>query len=736
MTYEIGRQNPYVGPRPFERSDGRLFFGREREASDLFSLTIAHRTLLIYAQSGAGKTSLINAKLIPKLEEDGFNVFPIARLQGSVDPIGVSKKIKNIFIYNTLMSIVGKEFDPKRFADLTLSGFLDEKRKSAAPDESHSPQVIIFDQFEEIFNLYMDRWEDRKGFFIQIRDEIERTDGFGSQEAVPPSWLIFVMREDYIAQLDPYLPILPGKLRTRYRLERLQADAALQAVTEPLKNTQRSFADGVSEKLVEELLKIRVETIPGESREIRGEFVEPVQLQLVCQSLWQELPDDVKEITESHLSAFGNVDQVLSRFYDKAIQLAAEKAFVEQKRLRTWFEDVLITSMGTRGTVYRSPKSTAGIPNAAIDALENQHLIRAEYRAGARWYELTHDRFIGPIRASNKAFQAQIIGQPDEEDIRHKALSAITQGEQAWGMGNFQESLDAYQKAGELYASIGDQWGVASMAIYTGLIFSQMEDHSAAIDHYNRALEIFEEIGDQWNIIITLTNMAGAYKALGDQQKASQLLQQADVILRGLGKSSETANIIARLGYAYFELEDYNRAIELFTEVIQLQPKNAEWYGGRAAVYWYWGRYPEAIDDFSVEINLDPDSFSAYNGRGQVLAEQGVELKKAVDDLKKAIKLGGEDTIGTSYARNGLGLAYGQLGKYDLAFKEFDVSIKESPQNGWVYYNRAMIYELMEKQDEAIQDYRQALQMMAPPLNAFKREKAQERLRELGAGVP
>lgn len=54
--------------------------------------------------------------------------------------------------------------------------------------------------------------------------------------------------------------------------------------------------------------------------------------------------------------------------------------------------------------VYRDLESIAGIPNAAIEVLENMHLIRKEVRAGAHWYEPTHDRFIKPILSSNKVF--------------------------------------------------------------------------------------------------------------------------------------------------------------------------------------------------------------------------------------------------------------------------------------------------------------------------------------------
>ena len=164
------------------------------------------------------------------------------------------------------------------------------------------PRVVIFDQFEEIFSLYQDRWKDREGFFEQVSTALE---------ADPLLRVVFVMREDFIAQLDPYADLLPERLRTRFHMERLRREAALLAIKEPLRNTGRSFAEGVAEKLVDDLLTIQVETMPGKTAEVTGEFIEAVQLQVVCQSLWKELPPDERQITFQHLETYGNVEQAL-----------------------------------------------------------------------------------------------------------------------------------------------------------------------------------------------------------------------------------------------------------------------------------------------------------------------------------------------------------------------------------------------------------------------------------------
>ena len=56
--------SPYVGPVPYERKDRDLFFGRDEEAESLLSLLISERVVLFYAQSGAGKSSILNAAII------------------------------------------------------------------------------------------------------------------------------------------------------------------------------------------------------------------------------------------------------------------------------------------------------------------------------------------------------------------------------------------------------------------------------------------------------------------------------------------------------------------------------------------------------------------------------------------------------------------------------------------------------------------------------------------------
>src|SRR5215207_6761348 len=70
--------NPFVGPRPF--LPGEPLFGRDREIRALRNLLVAERIVVLYSPSGAGKTSLVQAGLIPTMQESDFHVLPVIRV--------------------------------------------------------------------------------------------------------------------------------------------------------------------------------------------------------------------------------------------------------------------------------------------------------------------------------------------------------------------------------------------------------------------------------------------------------------------------------------------------------------------------------------------------------------------------------------------------------------------------------------------------------------------------------
>lgn len=69
---DAGCLGPYKGSGSYRTEDRHLFFGRDQDAQQLVSLVMANPATLLHAPSAAGKTSLLNARLIPNLEAKGW----------------------------------------------------------------------------------------------------------------------------------------------------------------------------------------------------------------------------------------------------------------------------------------------------------------------------------------------------------------------------------------------------------------------------------------------------------------------------------------------------------------------------------------------------------------------------------------------------------------------------------------------------------------------------------------
>lgn len=449
-------KQPYVGPRTYNRDEGDIFFGRDRDVRQLTSLVISQPLVLFYAQSGAGKSSLINAQLIPRLEHQGFEVLlPVGRVGGD-PPSNIA--IENIFVFNLLRSLDQDIRNLQKFAKLRLADFLadlivegekchyqplktSEQGANVAAEEDVSffaepvPRALIIDQFEEILTSNVHAWEQRKGFFQQLREALDQD---------PYLSVVLSIREDYVAGLDPYAHLLPGSLRDRFYMQRMGYDAALDAVRLPVQSL-RPFGAGVAESLVDNLRQVKVQNAEGEEEFVAGQFVEPVQLQVVCLQLWEALRKRPGEyVTELDLLDVAGgqglvefVNTALSSFYEQAITLVLKdpNLNVDERDLRQWFSTRLITESHTRGLVYRGEThaggtpENGGLPNEAVELLQERYLIRAETRAGGTWYELVHDRFIGPILSANQAWQ-----------VKRMQSSSLTRAADSWKKSGQMES--------------------------------------------------------------------------------------------------------------------------------------------------------------------------------------------------------------------------------------------------------------------------------------------------------
>ena len=413
MATSVIQSNPYIGPRAFQL--GERIHGREHEANQLMNLIIAERIVLLHSPSGAGKTSLIQAALIPRLLKNRFQVLPVVRVNlDSTDPRGSSPEY-NRYVYSAILSLeeglpLARQAEPAGLDRLSLPDYLARRGR---PEGALDIQVFIFDQFEEILTLDPTDLDAKQEFFRQLGDAL----------AAPNRWALFSMREDHVAALDPYRLPIPSRFANTFRLDLLGREAARQAIQQPARQAGVEFEDAAAEKLVDDLRRVRVQQPDGSVEPQLGPYVEPVQLQVVCHRLWETPRPAQGRITPQDLEAFGQVDQSLvdqslREYYAERVAAVAAATGTSERSIREWFSRQLITEQGVRGTVLMGKERSGALETRSIESLVNAYLVRSEKRGGATWFELAHDRLIGPVRADNAAwFKANLSLVQQRADV-------------------------------------------------------------------------------------------------------------------------------------------------------------------------------------------------------------------------------------------------------------------------------------------------------------------------------
>ena len=425
--------NPYVGPRAF--TDEETLYGRDQELKGLLNLLIARRIVLLYSLSGAGKTSLIQAALIHKMKDEGFRVLPLMR--PGLEPPPEAPAGGNRYLLSVLMSL-NQGLPPEKLiplaelAQMTLADFL--KRNYPGSEES-GEELLIFDQFEEILTHDPTDVDAKKTFFEQVGEVLQPKN----------RWALFAMREEYVAGLDPYRLAIPTRLLTTFRLDLLGLKAARQAIQEPARMAGGKFTDAAAEQLVKDLSTEYVLGKDGVAEPRAGLFVEPVQLQVVCQRLWQRYGGDDLKIDEDELQGLGDVNTALADFYAEQVAAVTQGGRAAERDIRDWVQTYLISERGFREQVMKGLGQTKGLDNQAIQVLVDANLVRQDSKGARTYYELSHDRLIEPVRENNEAWfrthlntlqhQAKLWNRQSRPDGLLLTGKALVEAEQ-WAKAN------------------------------------------------------------------------------------------------------------------------------------------------------------------------------------------------------------------------------------------------------------------------------------------------------------
>ncbi|APR87034.1 High-affnity carbon uptake protein Hat/HatR [Minicystis rosea] len=399
--------NPFVGAQPLDAD--RVLFGRDRERREIVDLVIAERIVVLHAPSGAGKTSILRARggVADLLRGEGFCVLPTARV--GLPHAGAGSENRYVDSFIASMEPAGAPVPG------SLDAFLSKLGAAAAESVG---TVLIIDPLEEIFTVDPAAAAPRDAFFAEL----------GRVLADRRRWAILALREEYLGALSSYREVIPEHLRATYRLDLLGRAGAREAIEQPARAAGVPFATHAAEKLVDELCTVALPRADGTVERRIGPSVEPVELQVVCHRIFRERDPAAREITEQSIEALASVDTALTDHYDAAVAAAARGDVASERRIRDWIEQGLFTRSGIRGQVMRQSTREGGIPDEVIRSLIDAYILRCEVRRGVDWIELAHDRWVGPIAASNFAWRrdhldvTQVQAAVWEEHARDDAL--------------------------------------------------------------------------------------------------------------------------------------------------------------------------------------------------------------------------------------------------------------------------------------------------------------------------
>jgi len=196
--------------------------------------------------------------------------------------------------------------------------------------------------------------------------------------------------------------------------------------------------------------------------------------------------------------------------------------------------------------------------------------------------------------------------------------------------------------------------------------------------------------------------------------------------------------MLTYIGASWRDQGRYQEGIEFLSAYIATHPGEGTAYSQRGGLLWYSGNAPGAISDFSRALEILPSDTFALLGRGHCFVECE-RYREAFYDFDLAQKYGSQDsrlnregqTRSMAYILNGRAAALAGLGDFEESMKQFESSIGLSPDNSWVYYNRARAYTVRGEFEKAISDYRLALSKHDPALTYAKKDHAEAQLETL-----
>ncbi len=406
--------NPFKGLRAYAREDSGTLFGRERDLTVIYDRLFSGRTTLLFAGSGAGKTSFLRARLMPEAESRQCAVFyhgqwstgePLAALCRAVQPAEPLK-----------MAAVAGGGDART---RVVKGSPPTLAQSFA-QRGAKPTILILDHFEEVFHNHS--WRSYFERFIDALCEV-------INQASLHVRVLFSMREEFLGELSAFDNRIPDLFNNYYRLKHPNEDDAKEIIRQTCALAGAQVNESGLKQLIDDLSLVERAAAAGTasapvppSHRLHRDFVFLPYVQVVCRQLWEEtqsLP------AAPFLSGYrpGMAGKVLNTFCREKLSNLDD----EQKKTVAATLEYLVSRQGAKvpcelrnlaSLTRESPSEIETALNRLSD--EDTRILRVTRAAdGSKWFELYHDLYAPVLRQWKHDFEAET---QDQEQKRSRQL--------------------------------------------------------------------------------------------------------------------------------------------------------------------------------------------------------------------------------------------------------------------------------------------------------------------------
>lgn len=364
------------GLRPFTHEDAEVFAQLQRQShlrECLDSVTSpGFRFGILHGVSGCGKTSFLQAGLVPQLSTSATHRGVYVRLGGQ-DPVqAIASAVSTTLEVPSDWLLTSETTDFCKLLETALKA-------------AEKPLILFLDQFEQFFVFYP-REEQRQPFVQAL------TEWYNKAQALPVA-LVVAVRSDLLYQLDELHKALGYALGPQevFRLEKftpVETTNVLKAIAQ-LENL--SFDARFITELAEAELADR-----DDGR------ISPVDVQILAWMIEQQPQGELRAFDRNAFQKFGGVEGLLQRFLERTLD-ARMLPNQRQTALKVLLALTDLDRQVRAGVLTLAELQAKLKETVAADDVEEAvqwlargdvRLITPQERQGVIGYELAHERLI------------------------------------------------------------------------------------------------------------------------------------------------------------------------------------------------------------------------------------------------------------------------------------------------------------------------------------------------------